>query len=487
MSTTAPSVDLPVARLGRIGPKIGAGGQAVVYELPALTLPDVQGPLVYKRYKPGRAPQHGLAKVVGLRTRLLADLAVATRLDAATAWPVRQVVDPGGAVLGLVLPRIPPAFFHDIRLPSGRVRRSPREVQFLFIPPDRALRGGTATPTPVERLTICRDFAETLAFLHRDLDVAFGDINARNAVFRLDARPTVMFVDCDAVRLRGHMPSVPQLNAPDWDPPEGADVLSQSTDRYKLGLFVLRCLTPADKSSINRDPAWARGALDAEGLTLLDAAIRGPYDRRPTAEQWFGYLRRALGEALDPPRLVRVDLDRGVVAAGEPVTLSWSAEDADTVELTGVGIEPISVRGSAGSGTIVLYPTRTGPITVAVRNPLGTDSARTGSVAVFDVAAAFQNLPVPMPQLAVPRFAPPDLPAIGSALPPFPAGFVVPSAPMVDAAGRWPESAEHPVARAIAAVPPPPLFGHGPSAAPVDITTIMSGAPDPEPDPKVHP
>lgn len=450
--------DLREGDLGPLGEMLGSGGQAKVFELPALSLPDVVGPLVYKQYKPGRAPLHGMSKIIALRARLGVEPGKLDKLDAATAWPVRQVVADDGAPLGLVLRRIPDSFMQDIRLPSGTVKTIPREVQFLFIPPDRALRGGTPTPTPTERLTICRDFAATLEFLHDELNVAFGDINARNAVFRIGEEPTVMFVDCDAVRVVGDMAVAPQLNAPDWDPPEGSGVLSRSTDLYKLGLFVLRCLTPDKNSSINRDPNQARGVLDAHGLTLLTDAVRGAPAQRPTAEAWHRYLRHALGEAFAPPRLDKVELDRTIVAAGEPLTVTWTAQEADTVTASGVGVPETVVRGVAGTGTFVLHPTRTGKLTITARNHLGEDSKETEAVGVFDLPS-FVDLPVPMPTMTLPRPTPTELPSVARLFPPLPPVGAVPLPPLAHA---WPD------ADPVRLVDGPPVFGFGPAAVPFD-------------------
>lgn len=472
---TAPlPADLTESQLGTVGRQLGSGAQARIHDLPNLTLPDAPGPLVYKKYKPGKAPQHSVATIVGLRTRLLSDPARLSRLDATTTWPIRQVLA-NGAVAGLVLAKIPDTFFHDQHLPSGKIDHKPREVQFLFMPPDRALQGKLPTPTPTERLTICRDFAGALAFLHGDMHVVFGDINARNAVFRLGTEPTLMFVDCDAVRTIGSVAAMAQLNSPDWDPPEG-NVLSVSTDCYKLGLFVLRCLTPGQGCSVNRDPNIARGVLDARGLALLNQAIRGPADQRPTAETWHRYLRRALGEALAPPKLDRAEVDRTIVPAGEPVVVRWAADEADTVEVTGVGVPaPVIVSGIAGSGTIDVHPTRTGQLTVTARNQLGEDSARTGPVAVFDVPS-FDDLLVPMPRLDLPDLTPRALPSVAAVLPEFPAGEPVAPPSLVAAIGTWPEP-ELPPQEFIDVAGPPPAAALGIPDIPVDITAIMSGLP----------
>jgi hypothetical protein len=128
-----PPLDLTVDKMGPIGSELGSGGQAKVFELPVLRLPDVQGPLVYKQYKqqPDPAAVNGMRKTVARRAHLQADPAKLARLDAATAWPVRLVIDAGGLVRGLVLPRIHDSFFHDIRVPSGAIKRRPREVQLL--------------------------------------------------------------------------------------------------------------------------------------------------------------------------------------------------------------------------------------------------------------------------------------------------------------------------------------------------------------------
>ncbi|MEV6829504.1 hypothetical protein [Amycolatopsis sp. NPDC051102] len=475
--------DLAADRLGRLGAKLGSGGQAHIYELPELGLPDVPGPLVYKQYKPGKAPKHGMGAIINLRSRLVPEPAKLDRLDAVTTWPVRQVVDGDGAALGLILRRIPESFMQDVRLPNGGTRAKPREAQFLFIPPDRALRLGTPAPTPAERLTVCRDFAATLAFLHGELDVAFGDVNARNAVFRLGADPTVMFVDCDAVRKVSEI--APQLNAPDWEPPEGPDVLNRATDLYKLGLFVLRCLTPDRFSSVNRDPGEAGAVLDPAGRTLLAAALQDDPAGRPPAEEWARYLRHALGEPLGPPVLERVVPDRTIVAAGEPLTLSWTAQEATTVEAAGAGIAAVSVPGTAGTGTIVLHPARTGRITVTARNPLGKAAVLTEPVAVFDVPS-FHDLPVPMPQLDLPRLVPAQLPAVGRVLPAFPRGAPVPLPPMANAVAAWTEPGPGVSPAPVALPAPPPVL----VPVPVDLTTFFAApaaVEDPAADQEVHP
>lgn len=274
--------------LGQLGAMIGSGGQAKVYRAPHVQLTDVPGPLVYKQYRPGHVPPHGLGSVVARRLRL--DDVTRERLDRLAAWPVR-VVEQHGEVCGVIMPLIPDGYFEERVLPSGKPTRTLREVQHLFIDPARASRLGMPAPTSKQRVKVCRDLASAVHLLHRN-DLVIGDMNAKNAVFRLAGEPCVMLVDCDAIRIKGAMAVVRQLNAPDWDPPE--DTLSQATDLYKFGLFVLRCLGPGAQASVSRDPCRADAELTLDGRRLLRDALSVDPARRTTAQTWGRYFDELL-------------------------------------------------------------------------------------------------------------------------------------------------------------------------------------------------
>jgi hypothetical protein len=388
--------------LGTPGDQLGKGGEATVFDLPGLTYPDVTGALVYKRYRNGHDAPQSLRRVVAARANL--DPTRRARLDAVTAWPVRVVEEHGQAV-GIVMPRIPDPYFDRVVRNAG-VKKSLREVQNLFIDPVRALKVGRPAPTDQERLRICLDFAAALAFLHDELKIVFGDINPKNAVFRLDARPMVMFLDCDAVRPTGVVAHVRQLDAPDWVPPEGGK-LTLATDHYKLGLFILRCLTPGAGSSVNTDPAAAASVLDAAGLALLRRALGGP-SNRPSARDWEIHFRRLLGEAITPPRLGEVAVDRAFVLAGRPVTVEWEALEAREIELV-AGTRTVRVDGRPGKGSTPITLDESGWIRVRAVNDLGVDLREVGPVTVAPLPE-FRQLPVPMPDVHLPHtLAPPGL------------------------------------------------------------------------------
>ncbi|WP_204010289.1 protein kinase [Virgisporangium aurantiacum] len=294
-------VELSRADLGRIGDKLGAGGQAVVYRLPDLRLPDDRRELAYKEYRPGHAPPVGMKAIVSKRTGLTATNRA--KLDSIAVWPVRAVRD-GDRNCGVVLPVIPAEFFQSRRLPgSGASSRDPREVQNLFVAPSLAERVGMPLVPLKHRYAICRDLADALAFLHRH-GVVFGDINAKNVLFRKATRATVMLVDCDAVRFRGSAAVTRQLNAPDWEPPEGGGVLTEATDLFKLGLAVLRVLNPGAQASTSRDPRRADPLLTiGKGRELLRAALSADPRQRPAAVQWRNYFADLAG--MEPTELLR--------------------------------------------------------------------------------------------------------------------------------------------------------------------------------------
>ncbi len=442
-------------QLGALGAVVGTGGQAVVHDLPALRLADVDRPLVYKKYKAGHAPHGGLANVVAVRNGL--DPARRRRLDSIAAWPSRIVTD-RGVVCGVVMPRIPDVFFHRIKLPgSGGHKKTPREVQYLFIAPDRAQWLQMPVPAPEERLAVCRDLALGMAFLH-ELGIVFGDVNAKNELFRLGTEPMVMFVDCDAVRKAGNAAVTAQLNAPDWEPPEGGP-LCESTDRYKLGLFILRCLTPGAGSSVNHDPTAAAGALDGAGLQLLTRALCGNPGDRPTAAQWWRYLCRTLGQPVGPPRLHTVDVDRTLVVAGRPVSVRWVADDAVNVEIAGPGCPPVHADGRSASALV--HPKRSGVLDVTVRNEFGFDHLSTCSVAVMELPTP-RLMPVPMPDFRFPDPAPMPLPDFAAVPVPVP---------------HWPQGDSPPLPPAPDLDFAPPGLGALDAGCPIDVVSIAMSTP----------
>jgi hypothetical protein len=298
------------ATLGRLD-FIAEGGQGKVYSAPELTVPGVTGDLVYKEYKRNQVASNGLRAIVGMRSRL--STADRQRLDSMAAWPI-CTVQKQSVVSGIVMPKIPATFFEARTLPTGRQKDMPREVQNLFVSAAKCRRLGLPLVNLYDRFAVCRDLAAALAFLH-DNNVVFGDVNAKNALFRVPGDPTVMLVDCDAVRVKGSAAVVKQLNSPDWEPPEGS-TLTVHTDVYKFALFIVRTLSPGDFASTVRDPVRVRAVLDDEGWNLLTNSLAESPSRRPDAQAWVAYFS---GRTRSAPGGSQV----GASAAGWPAHNGW--------------------------------------------------------------------------------------------------------------------------------------------------------------------
>jgi hypothetical protein len=285
--------------------RLNSGANGTIWALRAFRLPSDPGPLVFKEYRGDAASESvsGLQSIVLARMRLPAHPRKV--FDDLTVWPLRTVVDDGGAPVGVLMYLINDTYMEEFALPSGKRERSPREIQHLIFDPSAARMRGVAVPgdnDPATRLAVCEQMAYAMSIMH-GANLIYGDLSARNVLYRLRPTPSILLVDCDAARVRGSAAVNKQQNSPDWDPPEGRYQQSQATDRYKLALFVLRCLTPGRGSSVNRDPAVADRVLDGTGRHLMRLALTGDPGDRPRAREWLSYLRQRIGL---PPLPARV-------------------------------------------------------------------------------------------------------------------------------------------------------------------------------------
>jgi hypothetical protein len=281
------------SELGRLD-HLAQGGQATVYRAPELSLPDCNYPLVVKVYKSRYLPISwvGLARLAMVRQN--ASPKERGLLDRYFTWPLRAVVEGSGAV-GTVMPLLSNDFFHNFSSITGETRLRPREVQHLFVPQDRNSRVGLTHANPTQRLSICFEAARALAILH-STGLIYGDVSG------------------DALRRSGSGAVVPQVETPDWDPPEPHKAQSEYTDRYKLGLMILRVLTPAKMTSTIRDADDVGPILNREGRILLRRALSHDRDRRTSAAEWVEHFRYVLTGQRPP--------SNQPIAAGPDATLN---------------------------------------------------------------------------------------------------------------------------------------------------------------------
>lgn len=280
-------------KIGTMEP-LDRGGQALVYAVPDLELPDCPGPLVYKEYH--QSLPDGFAEpmlaIVALRERLTPKQRQI--LDERTMWPVRLVQD-GSRACGIVMRRIPDRYFHSFQRSNGEIVRRPRDVQHLMAPPEDNKDAGIVPARLGQRGALCRELAVVLGLLH-GIGVVYGDLNQRNVLYWADLGGGcgLVVVDCDAVRATGSVSPLPQLHVADWAQPEGGSVQSKASDRYKYGLYVLRTLVGREMGSVSRDPADLRDTLNPTGLNLLHRALSEQPSARPSMHEWYRYWNSVL-------------------------------------------------------------------------------------------------------------------------------------------------------------------------------------------------
>lgn len=294
---------IPETDLGRRH-EIGVGGMARVYSIPDFVLPEAAAQrFVYKKFrtKVRPVPSYGLSSLVRLYDGL--EHKQREAFDRSFNWPVRVVTDGADGAAGVILPLLHDDFFVDLRLSSGAKKRKPAEAQFLFTDRSYCSRVGVPYPDEQQRRALCRSLAYAMGLLDR-ADVVYGDLSARNLLFRLSPKPSVKLVDCDAVRSQGGAAAFgAQPHSPDWEPPEsirarkrrdstGYNIQNKATDRYKLGLAILRILTPGQGCSVNIDPSAARQHLPMNLYTFLQRSLSDDPTARPTAREWYQELTR---------------------------------------------------------------------------------------------------------------------------------------------------------------------------------------------------
>jgi serine/threonine protein kinase len=297
-----------IVREADLGPRkeLGRGGFAVVSLLSQYQLPELPGrALVYKKYKDKIRPVSvfGLSQLVDLRHGW--EPARRQQLDAAFNWPVRVVTDDGPGASGVLLPLLDPSYFVRMTDSYGGVHENPAEGQYLTATRDWCTQRGVPFPTLEQRYALCYSLVRAVGMLHK-AEVVYGDLSHKNYLYRLTPKLSVTLVDCDSMRPRGQTSALGGLqpHTPDWEPPEalaakrrndGIGFAAQNyyTDRYKLGLAILRILAmDVPRAAEKRDPDLVRRHLPPHLFRLLQASLTAPPAQRPDARTWFEEMRR---------------------------------------------------------------------------------------------------------------------------------------------------------------------------------------------------
>lgn len=279
---------------------LGRGAFGEVFNATGFHLPDDSAPLAYKEFTSDRIKQARSARAAVEFRETLSPFDRAD-LDQCYAWPRALVEDESDAVCGLLIPLNPPEFFcRQLDPESGQMTSKLRTMAWLMSSRKQreAARVDIRSIDKTERLILLAKLAWAISLLHKH-DWVFGDLNFTNMAFALDP-PRLMLIDCDNTAALADV-GRSQPSTPFWDPPEcptsprltewrQQELQDTVTDVYKLGLAILRCLTPGKGAATSSNVNRLAGELDGEGIGLLARALSADGASRPTANELYTYL-----------------------------------------------------------------------------------------------------------------------------------------------------------------------------------------------------
>ncbi|WP_382306589.1 hypothetical protein [Herbiconiux sp. UC225_62] len=418
---------------------IGSGTATDVYRLDSFTVPGHDGGLAYVRTR-DRSPERWnpavLSRLVALRLGL--DAGARATLDGVAAWPTAVVEDDDGEAVGCLMPLAAHPFYY---LPSEEksAGKLPQNAKWLVVAPKRARRAGAAAVAErdlVARCTVLARVALLVEILHRH-GVVFGDLSEKSVLYGIGEVAEAFVIGCEGAAFAGE--GTLQRNSAGWAAPETVaaageigetgetgetdvatwkepSVQTVATDRYKLGLLVLRVLAPAgDGLERSRDAGRVRSVLDADGQRMMTRALGDVPDDRPSASEWYDYLRGMIIQSLDAPVIRSVVVSPALVAEGDEVRLEVEVTGAQqlTIEMPGRA----DIRRDIG-GRIVserFTARQSGRIGVRAANAHGEVVAVSNVVRVLPVPTP-TRIPLASPQVPAGLGVLPDLASLEAAL-----------------------------------------------------------------------
>jgi hypothetical protein len=202
--------------------------------------------------------------------------------EACVNWPI-DTVEETGAVLGVVIPEIPPRFFKS----DG----APRTLDFLLF-----ARADPPPPDAWVRVSVLIRLAEIFRWLH-DHQLVHGDLSAKNAVWCAAPAPATYLIDCDGLQAQ-YPPPQGDVATEGWIDPRLVE--GQITDHdhysdwYALALAMYRgLLLNPGYFARKPDGSWPAPArlpanLDPRVRDHIRRTLGRPLDvkARTTPEQW---------------------------------------------------------------------------------------------------------------------------------------------------------------------------------------------------------
>jgi hypothetical protein len=401
---------MPVKKLdlGQLTP-LASGGFGQVFRTDEYHLPGDDTPLAYKEFTIKVAEQ-GLAAEAAVTFRDQQNAEERDQLDKYYAWPRELVEDDSGKICGLLMPLIPPEFFCRLRDPdTGQMTTKPREMQWL-ITRDAQRRAAEIDLSGIDgtdRLFLLTLLAYAIGWLHKRGWV-FGDLSLKNAAFAVDP-PQIILFDCDGAAALGNLKRK-QSSTPFWDPPEcpiqppagqrrQQELQDNITDTYKLGLAILRCLSPGRGASTSRSLGRIQNSLlDSAGLDLLGRALSANRADRPTAKELFTYLERFTSPRIVVPQVASATLLTPFRLPGQKVRFEWQIANANHVKVLIDGKQTWLIEAAKCPTGYATESDRSGLVVIEVENKYGVVTVDLGELTQVELpqfTATISDLPRP--------------------------------------------------------------------------------------------
>jgi TIR domain len=307
-------------------------------------LPGTSVPLAYKEFTREHVRQARAARAA-IEFRATLDPSVQPMLDERTAWP-RALVERSDSkeVSGFLLPLLPKDHYCRLMDPvDAHVISTPRMMTWLISTARQRKAAGIdlVDVDKTERLMLLAQLSHAIGLLHGH-DWVFGDLHFGKVTFALNP-PRIKLLGCAGAATLLDL-SRRQGSAPFWEPPElvlsvgkgtrHPGVQDKSTDVYKLGLAILRSLTPGQGASMTTDSIRIKDELDDEGAALVAGALSPDRLHRPAADELCSYLSRIVSQRIGMPETLVIGqkMPEPLNTSGGHVFISYVSDDAEMVD-----------------------------------------------------------------------------------------------------------------------------------------------------------
>ena len=218
------------------------------------------------------------------------------RVDRTTGWPVARITE-SGRTMGVVMAKAPVRFHASLKGVTGTPQpAAPLEIDWLVSHPEKIDRRGLGRPDMGVRTRALWEILDVGALFERH-GLVYADWSYSNAFWALGTGE-VFVIDMDTCGLG----SRPWIESPGCEDPLFQDrsrPLTTYSDRYKVAVLALRCLTAERDDPLDAFRGLPAGLRTSGFGRLMKRMLIAT---EPTARPTIGELLEALEQLIGSPR-----------------------------------------------------------------------------------------------------------------------------------------------------------------------------------------